>query len=103
MKKIFEQPLTRPLLVIRKNIEKKLERLNRKHSELIQKYRIVYFWNKKTNILCIESASFSIKLKIKFTQKKVAVYLEMPFLLTPILGRYENDFIREILKEIELF
>lgn len=101
MRKVFEEPLTRSLADIQKNIGKRLSYLNKKHFEIISKYRIIFSWNKKNNILCIESTSFFVKAKLKFTQKKVVGYLEIPILLVPILGRYMDDFIKEILKEIE--
>lgn len=101
MRKVFEQPITKPLSDIQRSIEERLVDLNKKYFEVISKYRIVYSWNKKNSLLSIESPSFFIKAKIKFTKKKVTGYIEIPILLMPILGRYGNDFIKEILKEIE--
>lgn len=101
MQKIFEQPLTKPLPAIRKKIEKKLARLNEKYLEIILKYRVVYFWDKKNNLLSIDIKNLSIKGEIKFTQKKATGYLEIPILLRPIVGRYQALITKEIIKEIK--
>ena len=101
MRKIFEQPIAKPLSYIQKNIEGRLAYFDKKYPDEFSKYRIIRSWNKKSNTLYVESLSFSIKAKIKFTKKKVVGYIEMSILLMPIFGRYGNNFIKEILKEIE--
>lgn len=104
MEKILEQPLAKPLSLVRAKIEKRV-RLLLKTNYLNQRneYSILYSWNKNNNTLTLESEKYPVKGKIRFNNKRITAYLETIFWLRPLFWIHRDSAIIKIQDEIDDF
>lgn len=103
MEKVFEQSLDKPLKAVQDKIGKRVVKLNKKYHRGQGNNNLLFTWNKKKNTLILESDQFQIRGKIKFTQKKVKGYIEIPGIFRPLALIYQKKIVKEIQKEINLF
>lgn len=100
--KILEKPVNKSFKVIYKNINKKLRTLSDDYSDQwVNKFGIVYRWNKKKNKLLIKSTKYPVWGYMLIFNKKVEVWLDMPFHLQLLTAPFREKIIEILDREIE--
>ncbi len=103
MDKIFEKQLSKPLTLVNKNADRWVKSLHTKYKKAKNQFGVEYAWDAKHSTLLLRSSKYGISGMIRFDEKKVSGYIELPFLLKPLAALYRDSVSREVQAEIEAF
>ena len=94
LEKRMKQPLTEG---VRKNIEKRLKQLRK---DMADTGEVSYCWNEEKDILF--ATTVNLKWLVAFQNKKVVVWVDVPFLAIPFVQPYKEHAINVIKEEIKV-
>lgn len=80
--KILEKSLSKRLELVREGINKKLEELKTTSQDKLDEYGISYQWLNE-NTLLMKSETYNVFGYLLIWDKKLAVYVDVPFYLMP--------------------
>ena len=97
--KLLEKKLKKPLTPsIRKNIEKRLNQLKKDMSSSALG-QVTYHWSKDKKSLFVKTGNLDWTMEVS-KDKKIIVWVEVPFLLLPFVTAYKNSTLDILEKEI---